>query len=319
MFKTFRSILTRTAPVAAAAAMLTALACGGGDSNGPGNGQLTLQLTDAPFSFDSVARADLWVVRIDAKTADTDSADTEAGKNDDTNGGNTDPSRGWVTVATPNQLYNLLDLQNGTTTNLGQPTLPTGTYRGFRLILDTDKSSITLKNGKVLTGTSNPGIKFPSAARTGVKIVLDKPIGLTANGTVMVIDFDLGRSFVMRGNTISQNGLLFKPVIRATARDITGAISGTVTATTATGAPVADATVDVLVNGTAVGDTVSANLIESTRTDATGKFTAAFLPAGTYAVRARPPATATTLSAAILQGITVTSGATTANTNIILP
>lgn len=316
MLKNFRSILARTAPIAAAAAMLGALACG--DSTAPGSGKLTLQLTDAPFSFDSVARADLWVVRIDAKTAETDSADTESGKNDDTNGGNEDPNHGWVTLATPNQAYNLLDLQKGTTVNLGQPTLATGTYRGFRLILDTDKSSITLKNGRVLTGTSNPGIKFPSAARTGVKIVLDQPINVTANGTIMVIDFDLGRSFVQRGNTISQNGLLFKPVIRATARDITGTISGTVHATTATGAPVADATVDVLVNGTAVGDTVSANLIESTKTDASGNFTAAFLKAGTYAVRARPPATST-LSAAILQGITVTSGATTSGVNIILP
>ena len=317
MLKHFRSILTRTAPFAAAAAMLGALACG--DSTSPAAGKLTLQLTDAPFSFDSVARADLWVVRIDAKTADTDSADTETGKNDDTNGGNEDPSRGWVTLATPNQSFNLLDLQSGTTVNLGQPTLATGTYRGFRLILDTDKSSVTLKNGRVLTGTSNPGIKFPSAARTGVKIVLEEPINVTANGTIMVIDFDLGKSFVQRGNTISQNGLLFKPVIRATARDITGAISGTVKATTATGAAVADATVDVLVNGTAVDDTVSANLIESTKTDASGNFTAAFLKAGTYAVRARPPATATTLHAAILQGISVTSGATTSGTTIILP
>ncbi|MBA3645397.1 MAG: DUF4382 domain-containing protein [Gemmatimonadaceae bacterium] len=317
MSNNFRSILKLTAPLAAAAALIVSAACG--DSTAPGNGTLTLQLTDAPFSFDSVARADLWIVRIDAKTASTDSADTEDGKNDDTNGANSNPATGWVTVATPNKAFNLLDLQNGTTTNLGQPTLPTGTYRGFRLILDTDKSSITLKSGKVLTGTSNPGIKFPSAARTGVKIVLDKPIEVTTNGTVMVIDFDLGRSFVMRGNTISQNGLLFKPVIRATARDITGAITGTVRATTATGAGVADATVDVLVNGTAVGDTVSANLIESTKTDASGNFTAAFLPAGIYAVRARPPATATTLKAAILQGIAVTSGTTTSSTTIILP
>jgi hypothetical protein len=316
MLKNLRHLISRTAPIAAAAAILGALACG--DSTAPGSGQLTLQLTDAPFSFDSVARADLFIIRIDAKTASTDSADAEAGKNDDTNAGNENLSSGWVTVATPNASFNLLDLQNGTTTNLGQPTLPTGTYRGFRLILDTDKSSITLKNGKILTGTSNPGIKFPSAGRTGVKIVLDSPINVTANGTVMVIDFDLGRSFVMRGNTISQNGLLFKPVIRATARDITGAISGTVKAQSATGAGVADATVDILVNGTVVTDTVSANLIESTKTDASGNFTAAFLPAGTYAVRARPPATST-LGVAILQGVVVTQGTTTTNTTVILP
>ena len=38
-----------------------------------------------------------------------------------------------------------------------------------------------------------------------------------AEGTTsMLIDFDVGKSFVMRGNSISQNGLLFKPVIHAT-------------------------------------------------------------------------------------------------------
>lgn len=317
MLNKLKTLFSRSAPLAGAAIFLGALACGG-DSVAPGNGTLSLQLTDAPFSFDSVARADLWVVRIDAKSAASDSAEAQNGADDDTNGGNKNPASGWVTVATPNQSYNLLDLQNGKTTNLGQPTLPSGTYRGFRLILDVQKSSITLKNGTVLTGTSNPGIKFPSASRTGVKIVLDQPISVTSGGTVMVIDFDLGRSFVQRGNTISQNGLLFKPVIRATARDITGAISGSVKALTATGAGVPDATVDVLVNGTALTDTVSANLIESTKTDSAGNFTAAFLAAGTYAVRARPPATSGR-SPAIVQGIVVTSGQTTANTTIILP
>ncbi len=317
MLNRLKTLINRIAPVSAAALMVGALACG--DSTSATQGTLTMQLTDAPFSFDSVARADLFVVRIDAKTASSDSADSEAGKNDDTNGGNTNPGSGWVTVATPNQAYNLLALQNGTTTNLGQATLPTGTYRGFRLILDTDKSSITLKNGKVLTGTSNPGIKFPSAGRTGVKIVLANPISVTSGGTIMVLDFDLGTSFVMRGNTISQNGLLFKPVIRATARDITGGISGKVTALTAAGTAIADATVEVLKNGSLVSDTVSADVVATTKTDASGNYTAAFLLAGTYAVRATPPAASTSKTPAILQGVAVTSGQTTTGTNIILP
>lgn len=317
MLNRLKSLVNRIAPVSAAALMLGALACG--DSTSATNGALTIQLTDAPFSFDSVARADIFVVRIDAKTASTDSSDAEAGKNDDTNGGNSNPGSGWVTIATPNKAYDLLALQNGTTTNLGQATLPTGTYRGFRLILDTDKSSITLKSGKVLNGTSTPGIKFPSAGRTGVKVVLANPISVTSGGTIMVLDFDLGTSFVMRGNTISQNGLLFKPVIRATARDITGAISGKVTALTASGTAIADATIQVLKNGTALTDTTSANLVATTKTDASGNYTAAFLLAGTYAVRANPPAASTSKTPAIVQGVVVTTGQTTSGTNIILP
>jgi hypothetical protein len=32
----------------------------------------------------------------------------------------------------------------------------------------------------------------------------------------MVLDFDVGSSFVMRGESLSRNGLLFKPVVKAT-------------------------------------------------------------------------------------------------------
>jgi hypothetical protein len=35
----------------------------------------------------------------------------------------------------------------------------------------------------------------------------------------VLLDFDAEQSFVMRGNTILQNGLLFTPVIKATIQD----------------------------------------------------------------------------------------------------
>jgi hypothetical protein len=312
----WRSGATILAAMALSAGLV---ACGSDTISPPQTGALTLRLTDAPFPFDSVARADLYIVRIDGKRASTDSADAQRNTGDDENGGNTDVTKGWVTLATPDQSYNLLDLQGGKTVNLGQVTLPTGTYRGFRLILDVDKSSVTLTDGTVLTGNSVPGIKFPSASRTGVKIVLDAPVSLTANGSVMTLDFDLGRSFVMRGHTISQNGLLFKPVIRATAEDETGAISGTVRASTLTGEPVADATVEILKAGTTLSDTVSANLIATTKTDANGVYTVAFLLPGTYAVRVTPPSTATTLDPALVDDVQVTSGDTTSGTDVVLP
>lgn len=289
-----------------------------GSSTESTSGSLSMLLTDKAFSFDSVESANIYVIRIDGKNAATDSADAQTNLSDDTNGGNTDPSKGWVTLAKPNQLINLLALQNGTTTNLGAATLPTGTYLGFRLIIDASKSNIVLKNGTTLTSTSNPGIVFPSATRTGVKIVLDSAFHITTGGTVMVLDFDLGSSFVMRGNTISQNGLLFKPVIRAVPRDITGSITGTVHATSATGALVAGATVQALVNGTLVSDTATANIIRTTQTDANGNYTLSFMLPGTYAVRALPPSGSSN-SAGIVQNVTVTTSATTSGVNIILP
>ncbi len=84
------------------------------------------------------------------------------------------------------------------------------------------KSSVTLTDG------SHPTVMWPSAAQTGIKINLDQPISVTQDSSVMVLDFDVGRSFVMRGNSISQNGLLFKPVIRAVATQLTGSVAGSV-------------------------------------------------------------------------------------------
>ena len=120
----------------------------------------------------------------------------------------------------PNQSYNLLALRNGATAGLGRVELAAGTYSGFRMIIDQSKSSVTLKNGTVLTGTSNPGIKFPSAAKSGLKVNLSKPLTIVGGATTtLLVDFDVNDSFVLRGNTISQNGLLFKPVINGTIID----------------------------------------------------------------------------------------------------
>lgn len=243
------------------------------DNTAPATGELTVLLTDAPFPFEQVARADVHVVRIDAKLDAADDADF-----DDPAPDGDDPANGWVTIASPDRSYDLLQLRNGATANLGQATLPTGRYRSFRLILDTDRSSVTLVDGTVLTGASTPGIEWPSAAETGIKIQLDEPIDVTADGTVMVLDFDLARSFVLRGNRIEQNGLLFTPVVRATATDITGSIAGTVV-TGETPEPVEGAVVELL-----APDAEAA--VRTTATDALGRFAFPFVLPGTYEVRA---------------------------------
>ena len=235
-----------------------------GDSTASITGQLGVQLTDAPFPFGQVSRADIFVVRIDAKVADVDSLEAS----DETK------TSGWTTIATPNKSINLLTLTGGTTTNLGASALATGTYKGFRMIIDASQSSITLTDG------SKPTIKWPSAGHTGIKINLDHDITVTKDSSAMVLDFDLGRSFVMRGNSISQNGLLFKPSIRAVAKELTGSGSGSVHADTPTGAAMAGATVEVLKAGSAITDTVSADVVRSTLTDASGNYKVAFLLPG---------------------------------------
>ena len=273
-----------------------------GDSTNA-TGKLAVQMTDAPFPYAQVSSVDIFVVRVDAKSASTDSAGA-ADAND---------MGGWTTIATPNKSINLLSLNGGVTTNLGSGTLSTGTYQGFRIIIDPAQSSITLKDG------SHPDIKWPSAAKTGIKINLDSPISVTADSSVMTLDFDVGRSFVMRGNSISQNGLLFKPVVRAIARELTGKVTGSVHADTPTGTAVVGATVEVLKAGTVLSDTVSANVVRTTSTDASGNFTVNWLLPGTYVVRATPPTTLTGYLPALLAGgLTITSGNTVSGAVIVV-
>lgn len=271
------------------------------DSSGTGTGLLTVRLTDAPFPFSEVARVDVYVIRVDAKTAET----TEAEAADEGERG------GWTTIATPNALINLLDLGSGQTVNLGATTLPTGTYRSFRLVLDTDQSSITLKDG------SQPPIHFPSAGSSGIKVKLDQPIELTEDGSVMTLDFDIGRSFVLRGNR-SANGFNFKPVIRAVAQDITGSVTGSVRANSATGAGVAGATVEVLTAGSLLDDSDPTHIVSSTASDAEGNFRFAFLLPGTYVLRATPPTASGFKAALLVGGLTINTGAETQNQIIIV-
>ena len=178
----------------------------------PGQGRIAVRLTDAPFPLDSVESIDVFVVRVEAKTEAT----TEAEAAESIEGASA-ASDGWVVLATPNASFDLMDLQNGVSVALGEAAVEAGTYRSIRLILDTDQSSVTLKNpAMTLTGTSSPSISFPSAGKSGIKVLFDTPIQVAEGATtLLLLDFDAEQSFVVRGNTIMQNGLLFKPVISA--------------------------------------------------------------------------------------------------------
>jgi len=271
------------------------------DSSGSNMGTLTVRLTDAPFPFSEVARVDVFIKRVEARNVEP--TDDEAG--DESNRG------GWTTIASPDVSINLLDLAGGVTTNLGAATLATGTYNGFRLILDTDRSTITLKDG------TTPTIHWPSAGQSGIKIKLDEPIELTEDGSVMTLDFDIGRSFVLRGNSAS-SGFNFKPVIRAVAQDITGTVTGSVRANTATGAGVSGATVEVLTAGSLLADNDPAHIVQTTASDANGDFRFAFLLPGTYVLRATPPAASGFKAALLPGGLVVTAGTETSGQVIVV-
>ena len=288
----FRSIL--------AACALGVAACS--DSTN-GSGTLTVHLTDAPFPFSEVERVDVHVVRIDARRTEPSESDAE----------NEEDMQQWVTIASPDEVINLLDLAGGVTTNLGQATIPTGVYSGFRLVIDPALSSVTLKDG------TEPDVHWPSAAQTGIKVKLDAPVEVDEDGSVLVLDFDVGRSFVLRGNDIRNNGLLFKPVVRGTAVDITGSATGVVRGDDANGPLVANATVEVLKAGTLITDTDVNNVVATTSTDANGAFKFGFLMPGTYVLRATPPSGSVYKPALLTGGLTITREQETSGLLVILP
>jgi hypothetical protein len=234
------------ATLTAGAAMLAAACADSSPTTSPlsssHSGTMIVRLTDAPFPTDEVQSVDIFVVRVDARAAEADASSSDQALSDDASS-----AQGWTAVATPNASFDLLSLQDGVTAMLGQATLDAGSYNGFRLVIDPSKSSVTLKDGTVLTNTSSPSVTFPSASRSGIKIVLTKPVEITSGGaTDLLVDFDVENSFVMRGNSINRNGLLFKPVIKATVTN-TALTNAKVQLINASGS-----TLDFLQNGSAL-------------------------------------------------------------------
>ena len=198
------------------------------DSTGAGRGTVGVRLsnasvaasvaasiTEAPLPEGSVKSVDIFIVRVEARREEpTEEAAAE----------NTEEAAaangGWVTVAEPNALFDLMTLSGGTNTFLGDAEVAAVAYNGFRLIIDPAKSSVTLNDeaNTVIGGESITGLKFPSAAQTGIKIKLTGGALDVEDGesTTLVVKFDVSKSFVMLGSTIEQNGLLFKPVIHGT-------------------------------------------------------------------------------------------------------
>jgi hypothetical protein len=179
----------------------------------PTAGTMVVRLTDAPFLADSLRSVDVWVVRVDVRHADVD----DVGANSDLTDSSSS-AQGWKTIASPNASFNLLSLQNGISTVLGQAKVAGGTYSGLRLVIDPSKSSLTLNNGTVLSSSTTPSVTFPSASRSGIKITLAQPAEVTAGTTTTLLaDFNVNDSFVMRGSPIATTGLVFRPVIKADA------------------------------------------------------------------------------------------------------
>jgi hypothetical protein len=273
-------------------------------------------LTDSPFPYDRVARVDLYVVSVSASLKP-----------------DTGTTSGFVTLASPGRSINVLALQHGLTDELGNVTLPSGAISAVRMVIDTDRSSITLKNGTVLTGSSTPGIHWQSSAgQPTLNALVHEQIQVPDTGAVIVIDYDVGKAFIQPQDvdpTSTDNGFIFSPVLRAVDSARTGAIAGVERANTAKGTAVLDASLQLsLGNPTQPEGTWSVLATAATNSEGVFRFTYmppssywAALPAQAgkvYIVTADAPS-GTGLSRAIVPNVTVNAGSTTAIGTIVLP
>ncbi|WP_423126672.1 DUF4382 domain-containing protein [Gaoshiqia sp. Z1-71] len=224
--------------------------------NKEGKGTVRFLLTDAPFPFEWVEEANVTIDRVEVRKSAGDEEEEDVNSSDfigfDLEGETT---------------FNLLDLQNGVTAELGEIELESGSYNEVRL-------HVVSANIKLTDGTLMD-LKIPSGSSSGLKIKIEGDLNVTFGGfATVLVDFDVSRSFVMQGNAATPAGIKgfnFKPVIRASVIDNTGWIEGTVTAN---GEALVDTIVDIIHNG----DTLSA------KTGENGYYKVMGLPAGTYTV-----------------------------------
>lgn len=199
------------------------LACAGhsvtGGSMQKGQGAIAMQMVDAPSALDSVASVNIFVVRVDARLKVADSV--AAGKDVEGDGdiGDRDhvrrDSTAWVTIASPNKLFNILALQGSDTAFLGTAVVDTAKFRSFRLVIDPAQSNVVLKNGTVLTATSTPGADFFSHGRQGILVDLDNDADVhEGTTTTITLDFRLGESIFLHGSSIGHDGLDIRAVVR---------------------------------------------------------------------------------------------------------
>jgi hypothetical protein len=228
--------------------------CTKSDYNGTAlPGKLVLKMTDDPFDINFVESATVKITKVEIRKA----------------GDGVPDGNPFIVVSEDTLTLNLLDLRNGVTASLPEIEIPQGKYDLVRLYVE--EAGLKLKD--------NPQdfkVKVPSGKQTGIKIfispALDVEGGLTSE---LLLDFDLSRSFVMRGNlshSAGVNGFIFKPCIRATNTSTAGRIVGMVTDTN--NLKIKEAIVWVK------QDTVVATSIA----DTLGHYAIIGLPAGTYSI-----------------------------------
>ncbi|WP_339694828.1 DUF4382 domain-containing protein [uncultured Roseivirga sp.] len=183
-----------------------------------------------------------------------------------------------ITFDSPKE-FNLMDYQNGETYILGETELEAGAYDEIRLILTASNEAYV----KYVNGSTDE-VDVPSGSTSGYKIMGD--FDVMANGmTELVLDVDLRKALVKRGN----GEFNLRPTARLITKSTAGMIEGAVDEENMQNA---DKVVvyaylegtfqDSEMNEPTEGNARFENSINSAVADANGNFTLAFMPEGDY-------------------------------------
>lgn len=235
------------------------------NSGEAGKGTVVIKMTDAPFPVSLVDEAWVTIDKIEIRSTSTVSGTTTTETTED------DGLESMYTVLYEGEGmdFNLLDLQNGVTTDVLTMDIEPGTYDLIRMyVVDAE---VILKNGETFD------LKIPSGSSSGLKIKLTPELAIESGvESNIVLDFDVSKSFVVQGNPKTPAGIkgfLFKPVIRGMVEKHSGIIEGIVAENATT--PVAEAHVQIFKGDVEIG---------SALTGANGKYAIIGLPAGNYKV-----------------------------------
>lgn len=188
-----------------AGAVALVLAGCGGAQNSPAYGFVAIRLTDAPPGSVPVQSATVWISRVELVG---------------------DSGTPRVVVADTPAVYDLLNLQGGVSALLGSDSVPVGSYEQLRLIVDS--AEVTIGPGVTFSdGSTTKTLKVPSGMQTGIKVNFGGPIDVNPGHQVLVVDFDVSRSFVFTGPSGGPFSALFKPVLHGMVNNVAGSIAGT--------------------------------------------------------------------------------------------
>ncbi|RXG18078.1 putative protein DUF4382 [Leeuwenhoekiella aestuarii] len=265
------------------AGILGLSSCSDDDNNSSserGTAKMAVRLVDAPGDYDNVF-VDVEVVVV--KYSD-DFIDDEFDDDDDFI-----LVDGELELDTDDEVYDLLELTGGAYAILADEDIPAGSISQVRLILGDD-------NTVVVDGETFP-LQTPSAQQSGLKVQFNQTLEAGVVYTV-VLDFNVEESIVEQGN----GGYLLKPVIRASAIEATGMISGSLLP------------LNVPATITAAGE----GIVVSTNVTSDGDFVLNGLPEGVYDLTIEAELVADVITSITVEDVAVVNGETTALRSITI-